>query len=341
MNGWELTKKDYKASKVLYERELVDPLNLENMFRSGLYCILTARDTYTMLMRVYNGLLNRGLDTPEAIQKSKAELTAIVRNAGNHRRKETFIRGFADWWLESEIPKELLEDAQGKREKEFELRNEIAKTKNAPGLGMKCASLFMRTCGYKNVAPIDIWMIKYLHDCGYSVDEKDLIHRRGVPKKYYLQYEKWLTEIAEKHDKEPGMYQLALWCKNASWKTRQKNEKIKQTFLDFSRLFVALKTPFFNDFIFNGKTYELRGYSPNFCEKTVFRNRPVRLRKGFSEESLWGKVGKVVIGSLDEIFAQVYFKEIEPRTKSIQQAKDEIKKGMKKYDKYIAFEVKL
>jgi hypothetical protein len=114
-----------------------------------------------------------------------------------------------------------------------------------------------------------------------------------------------------------------------------------------NRLFVPLSRDPFEDFRNRGKLWEIRRYSPNFNEKTVYAGRSVELRLGYStredvEENtwrLWRRVGRLYVGSLEDIFFSVgNFKEIEPRFDSLVSAlNDNIQDGLV-HDKYIGFE---
>jgi len=106
-----------------------------------------------------------------------------------------------------------------------------------------------------------------------------------------------------------------------------------------NRLFVPLNTENYNDFKYYGKSYELRNCERNFKEKFVYSGREVEIRKGYSGESLWGRIGKVITGNLERIFSEIDFKLIQPRANSLEEAikdnEDELGEGKKK----IAFEI--
>jgi len=102
------------------------------------------------------------------------------------------------------------------------------------------------------------------------------------------------------------------------------------------KLFVPLKTEFFLDFQDRGKEYELRKYGRNFTERNVYPGRRVLLRNGYSGKAeLWGTVGRVVIGSLESIFREVDYKLIEPRAKTINEARG----NPEDKEIYLAFQV--
>jgi ASC-1-like (ASCH) protein len=105
------------------------------------------------------------------------------------------------------------------------------------------------------------------------------------------------------------------------------------------RLFVPLNTEPFEDFKHNGKTFELRSYGRQYTEKHVYTGRKVEVRKGYSGESLWGIIGKVETGTLEEILNKISYKEITPKAKTVEESKKMINEVLGCKDKYIAFEV--
>lgn len=126
--------------------------------------------------------------------------------------------------------------------------------------------------------------------------------------------------------------------------------KISKNMPKQDRLFVPLYTEPFEDFRDYGKQYEIRSYGRNFTEKHVREGRPVELRKGYSlrenvpqaEWQLWGTLGNVIVGSLEDIFDQVDdYKVIEPRSDSVEKAIAENRDLLGNHPKYIAFQVLL
>ncbi len=107
------------------------------------------------------------------------------------------------------------------------------------------------------------------------------------------------------------------------------------------RLFVPLSTEPFLDFKERGKQYEVRACARGFSEKFVYGGRAVELRKGYFGESLWGKVGEVYIGKLENIFKKIDLKLIEPLAKSNIDALREDKEMLGNPEKYIVFQVVL
>lgn len=109
------------------------------------------------------------------------------------------------------------------------------------------------------------------------------------------------------------------------------------------RLFVPLNNEAFYWFKNNNKSFELRGYVNGWREKYVYNGRKVELRRGYNtRDKIFGKVGKVVIGSINDIFDKVNYRKIIPIAKSkeeaIKKAKEILNKN-KKHKKFTAFEM--
>lgn len=108
-----------------------------------------------------------------------------------------------------------------------------------------------------------------------------------------------------------------------------------------TRLFVNLTSESFVDFETRGKAYEVGAYGGGgFTEKNIYEGRPLELRKAYSRGSLWGKIGKIFTGSLEDIFDSVGdYKLIEPRAESKEDAISENVEILKRPERYIVFEV--
>ena len=106
------------------------------------------------------------------------------------------------------------------------------------------------------------------------------------------------------------------------------------------RLFVPLNTTAFDWFKHYDKTYELRFYGRQYTEKHVFRGRRVELRKGYVGESIWGEIGDVIVGTLEDILDNVSYHKIIPIANNRDDAIKKINEILGIKEKYIAFEVK-
>ena len=214
-NAVEFTEYDFRNAQILYEKEQIKPLTEENLFRASLYCVLSAAENYTKLMRVYNSLLDNKLDSPESIASNRQTLDEIVGKSRKDTQKKKCIYELSLWWPGSGLPKEIVEDAKNSRQKEFELRNSLAK--DAPGIGYKCASLLIRMCGYENIVPVDIHVQRYLKEKGHDVRVTDYKTQPGLTKKEYLLYEQLFSGIAKSQGIPPAKFQYVLWVKRSSW----------------------------------------------------------------------------------------------------------------------------
>lgn len=108
------------------------------------------------------------------------------------------------------------------------------------------------------------------------------------------------------------------------------------------RLYIFLKSKAFFWFRDKGKKYELRVYRRQWTEKNVYKGRPVELRRGYNtKDRIRGKVGKVIVGTIKEIFSKVKYKEIIPLANSQKEAIKIINEILGKKEKYVAIEIKI
>jgi thermostable 8-oxoguanine DNA glycosylase len=213
-----LSLEDFKNARQLYEEERIQPLSSENMFKAGLYCILSAADSYRKLKILHAELLQKGLDTSESILSRKQSLRSVLRKSRFQNTKVSRVLGFAAWWPDAQLPYEIIEDVTQGKNNEFELRNRLAE--EAPGMGYKCASLFMGMCGYENVVPIDLWALRFLAAHGYEVKIPDFETIGGAKRREFLEYERVFSEIIRKYEVSPAVAHRALWTKYSTWKKR-------------------------------------------------------------------------------------------------------------------------
>ncbi len=106
-----------------------------------------------------------------------------------------------------------------------------------------------------------------------------------------------------------------------------------------NRFFLPLCTAPYEDFKHRGKSWEVRALARQYTPKNLVEGREIELRKGYSGESLWGKIGGHKIGSLEDIFAGIPLEEVEPRAASIGEAIAENRALLGEQEAYIAFQV--
>lgn len=208
-----ISSSDFANAAALHERERVHPLDDPNLFRGGLYSILSAVQDYGRHMSIYRNMVDGRMDTPQTISNNRDNLRRMMRSARFPNSKFDKVYGYAEWWPMTDLPQRLLADAQNGRENEFALRDELAE--EAPGVGYKCASMLMRMCGYERVVPIDTWVLQFLQERGYDIPEYITIGgAKGGP---YKKMERHISEIARRRGLNPGNFQLALWVKCSGW----------------------------------------------------------------------------------------------------------------------------
>lgn len=97
--------------------------------------------------------------------------------------------------------------------------------------------------------------------------------------------------------------------------------------IKLDRLFVPLSTRPYRWFKQGRKKWELRTRGGNFTTNTVYFNRHVELRKGYSSsESVWGKIKYTLFGdTIEEILDEIPFYEIIPEASSRSEAINEIR----------------
>src|SRR5690349_11339741 len=103
--NWDVTEHDLEKARKFEERERISPLTSDNMFKGGVYCILSARELYLNQIRRLRRLEKNGLVTPKGVNQSPDKVRNIL---GNSKSKE--IIKFADWWPESGLAEIIMKD---------------------------------------------------------------------------------------------------------------------------------------------------------------------------------------------------------------------------------------
>jgi len=216
-----LTETDFENAQKVYEEQSISPVDESNIFRGGLYCILSAAQDYTNHVKIYNQLIKNGLDTPENILQSKPKLKRIIKGTRFPNMKYGRVCDFSEWWPKSEMAEKIMADIGNNRLEEYPIREQI--TEEAPGMSRKCTSLLLNKLGYENVVPIDLWVLRALSSWGYDVKISDYTTVSGLTKKEYLSYEDVFSDYAKKLNVSPAKLQAAIWAKYSLWKDNTKN----------------------------------------------------------------------------------------------------------------------
>lgn len=213
-----LTEKDFEDAWKLYEAEKIDPITKENMFRGIIYCMLSSGgENYQKQMMVYNRLLRSGLDNPDAICHGEDKLMEIVGKSIYPNMKIIDIYRLALNWPTLDIPYRILVDREHGMDNGFDIRELIVE--NVSGMGYKCSSLFLRMCGYLDLATIDRWALRMLHSLDYDVKLPESNKKgRGIAKKEYLELEEIIRGLANEYGIEIAIFQMAVYFKYSSWK---------------------------------------------------------------------------------------------------------------------------
>jgi len=107
-----------------------------------------------------------------------------------------------------------------------------------------------------------------------------------------------------------------------------------------TRLFLPVTFEVFSWYYKKIKNFELKRYGQKWTEKHIYRGRPVEISRGYNKRNrMCGKIGKVVIGSMEKIFIKIPFKEIIPIAKTEIFALSIINKTTPISERYIAFEI--
>ncbi|MCK4730007.1 MAG: hypothetical protein KAT28_01680 [Candidatus Aenigmarchaeota archaeon] len=202
------TEKDFKNAERVIKQELIKPLTTNNLFRKGLYWILSGTENHKKQTILYNNL-TLNFNTPKSILANKPEVHEIIKESRFPNRKEKFIAGFSEFYLESDLPEKILEDSYNGRQNGFELREELVK--DAPGLGHKCGSGLLQSCGYNYLVMVDIWALRFLENYGYKVKIPDYKTVGGITKKEYFEYENIISGMAKEYEVSPVVFQAAIW----------------------------------------------------------------------------------------------------------------------------------
>ncbi|MEK9179979.1 MAG: hypothetical protein AAB897_01025 [Patescibacteria group bacterium] len=104
-------------------------------------------------------------------------------------------------------------------------------------------------------------------------------------------------------------------------------------------VFVPLATESFEDFRSRGKRWEVRRAERQWNRGQLRTGRKTTLSCGYSGPRLYGKIGRVVFGSLQTIFRLIPFEQIEPCAKNKQEAIKENLELLGPVKEYVAFEV--
>ncbi len=211
-----IDKTDIERAKFLRRKEVLEEVTESSAYAAGVYCILSVAESNKKVNALMGSLNDAGLLAPEAVLGSTKRLEGLMSYIRFPNKKYNSVMSFTRWWKESEVPKQLLSDIEEGRRNELELRRLISGQR--VGLGYKGASFFMVKLGYENVVPIDIWMLRFLDDCGYQIIIPDYGAIGGLTGKRYMQYESLISDMAIERGMTPAFFQFVIWTKYSGYK---------------------------------------------------------------------------------------------------------------------------
>jgi thermostable 8-oxoguanine DNA glycosylase len=226
MNNFIITEKDINEAKRYYKLDGILVFTLGNLFKAALYSLLSIGQLYKTQKYIFSLLLDYNLDSSENILNNIDLFRSIIYKTRFSKSIEKYILYLCNNW-DNKIKGLFIEIIEDKdRKKGYYFRNRLVK--EIKGFGYKVASLFLDILGYEDIAVIDIWILRFLKDRGYSVAYNE--RKGGLSKEKYLLYEHFLKMLAGRFDFFVAFFQCIIWCKLSSW---NKKESKEQLFFDF------------------------------------------------------------------------------------------------------------
>lgn len=223
---WDITENDLSRAREFEETEKITSLTSEKMFPGIIYCLLSSRNNYDMQMRLMRRLKILNALKPEGVKKCPG---AVMEKTG--KQYGPLIIKLAEYFPTSGLEELMVNDLRNGHVQEHDIRKKLAK--ECPGLKEKCASLFMRMCGYRRCVPIDRWALRFLRDMGNEKARRALIKydesgRRGVSGKPYIELEAELIKHAETRGIHPADFQLAIYFKRSLYQPGKQQPIFKE-----------------------------------------------------------------------------------------------------------------
>ncbi len=217
INNMKLSEKDFRIGAKIVENELLEEVSERTLSEAIIYCILSTTEIYWKQIEVYNELKKNNLLQPNNILKKPNQISDIVSRARFPNQKIDRILNFAEWSQNTDILLRIVQDSNNGKEREVILRKVLAE--ECPGISFKAASLVLNKCGYENVVPVDIWIIRFLRSIGYmEIPEPNYKTNGGVlAESKYLAAEREIVRIAEEYNVTPNLLQATIWGKSSNW----------------------------------------------------------------------------------------------------------------------------
>ena len=226
-NEADFTPKDISNGEKLYQSVQIKNINKKTILQAFVFSFFSRADLLQKNESVYKALIKEGFDELEKACQNGASLTKIINNARYPNESFMDYVSFLNWfhYLEADFYKELIEDINQDRKREFEIRNKIAQ--KVPGINLKIASLFLNKFGYANVVPVDINVQNFLARHGIKgVSVTDYKTVSGFYESDYLKAEKIIGFMAKDLDLPPAVFQCVIWDKHSLSSRLERKKKV-------------------------------------------------------------------------------------------------------------------
>ena len=223
LKTWEPSYNDFSYGRVLMinedcsrviHRYAVNPEGMfspENiLFCELVYVVLSLREKFHINKQQFYDFLDNNLGTVNNVLKNRERLENLLYPYGMGQKKIDTIMSISSKWKSLDITNKMREDVD--KIHGPELRSEITRTIH--GVGFKFASLFLRMCGYEDIAPPDTWGINFCESRGYVYKRSD----SGLKEKEGIAYEKILKKYAKQYDVSPALFQATIYATWSTWK---------------------------------------------------------------------------------------------------------------------------
>lgn len=208
-----LTLNDIEKGRKILQAEKLKVVDLDSVFASGVYCILSAREFFEKQVKVYRNLQINNLLTSKAVLSDTKKVRECISSIRAPNQTLDRLIGYAYWWNHSDIPKRLIADANNGHDNALYFRKKLAD--EVPGMGLKIASLVLIKAGYENVSALDIWMLRWLKNEFNFVPTGKKENITNI--KEYLEAEKLLEPVMEEFNITQSHLQCSIWGKSAIW----------------------------------------------------------------------------------------------------------------------------
>ena len=202
-----LTEKDIEKGKRIHKFEQLPSITSDSMFAAGIYCILSSREFFEKQVQVYHNMEINNMITPKMMLADTKKLRECVSSIRAPNQTHDRLIGYAYWWTHSDIPKKIIKDANNGHDHGVYLRNKLAA--EAPGIGLKIASLLLIKAEYENISALDVWLLRWIKKEFGFVPSGNKENITNISE--YVQAEALLDPIATQFGISQALLQCSIW----------------------------------------------------------------------------------------------------------------------------------